>query len=165
MIAVKLDEDLPHELLDLLKARGIDSVNVYQQGWTGRPDDWILSKIQAESRWLFTADKGFADIRRYAPGTHGGIVCFRADRESRRAYLHLAAFLLDSLDLRLYSGALVIVSFRGVRIVRARAAEMYARSCDSKSAACDAGLLASADWTLPARRGSVMAIQFSASRL
>lgn len=119
MIAVKVDEDLPEDVVGLLAGRGVDAVSVRGQGWSGWADEHVLAGIQGEGRWLFTADKGFSDVRRYAPGTHQGIVFFRAERESRAAYVALTRILLDSVDLAAVPGALVVVSHRGTRIVRA----------------------------------------------
>jgi hypothetical protein len=89
VIAAKLDEDLPADLAETLKAHEIDTVTVHEQGWAGTADELLFARIQPEGGWLFTADKGFSDIRRYPPGSHRGIVFFRAERESRAAYLRL----------------------------------------------------------------------------
>jgi hypothetical protein len=118
MIAVKLDEDLPHDLIEPLRARSFDAVTVTMQSMTGTPDDQLLAAIQNEARWLFTADKGFSDIRQYVPGSHHGIVFFRADRESRTAYHHMMMSLLDTVDLSSLTEALIVVTMRGIRIVR-----------------------------------------------
>jgi len=118
VIAVKLDEDLPNDLVEVLRSGGMDVTSVRLQGWTGWKDEKLLPEIQQEGRWLFTADKGFSDIRRYPPGTHAGIVFFRADRESRAAYCELAKILMQQLDLTTTPGALVVVTPRSVRIVR-----------------------------------------------
>ncbi len=122
MTRVKVDEDLSEAVVEFLTRRGFDAVSVRAQGWSGWPDDRVLAGVQSEGRWLFTADKGFGDIRRYAPGSHHGIVFFRAERESRAAYLALAESLLASVDLALLGGALVVVSHRGTRVVRGPAA-------------------------------------------
>ncbi len=118
MIALKLDEDLPNDLLQLFQSRNLDVTSVRSQGWVGKPDHQLFNDIQPEGRWLLTADKGFSDIRRYAPGSHNGIVLFRPDRESRAAYIQLATYLLDTIDLSANAGALIVVNIRGIRIVR-----------------------------------------------
>ena len=118
MIAAKLDEDLSEDLVGLFQAHGFNVTSVRLQGWTGWPDGQVFDGVRKEGRWLFTADKGFSDIRTYAPGTHHGIVVFRAQRESRAAYLRLATQLMDAVDLASVPGALVIVSERGIRTVR-----------------------------------------------
>jgi predicted nuclease of predicted toxin-antitoxin system len=114
-----VDEDLPRQIADLLIARGHDTMTVVEQGWRGTPDDLLWSRIQNERRWLITADKGFADLRRHPPGSHCGVILLRSQEESRRAYLELAVIALDRLDLDELTGAAVVVTGRGVRIRRA----------------------------------------------
>ena len=116
---VKVDEDLPRQIAGLLVARGHDATTVAEQGWQGTPDDILWSRIQNERRWLMTADKGFADLRRYPPGDHRGVILLRSQEESRRGYLELAAIALGRLDLDELAGAVVVVTRRGVRTRRA----------------------------------------------
>jgi hypothetical protein len=66
-----------------------------------------------------TADKGFADLRQYPPGSHAGVILLRSQEESRRAYLELATIALERLKLDELAGAVVVVTYRGVRIRRA----------------------------------------------
>ena len=115
---VKIDEDLPRQIADLVAARGNDAATVLGQGWQGVSDDELWPRVQDEGRWLITADKGFADLRRHPPGTHAGVILLRAQEESRRAYLELAAIALDRLKLDDLAGAVVVVTHRGVRIRR-----------------------------------------------
>jgi predicted nuclease of predicted toxin-antitoxin system len=116
---VKIDEDLPRQIADLVAARGYDAVTVMAQGWQGASDDELWPRVQNERRWLITADKGFADLRRHPAGSHAGVILLRAPEESRRAYLELAAIALDRLKLDDLAGAVVVVTYRGVRIRRA----------------------------------------------
>lgn len=116
---VKVDEDLPRQIADLLSARGHDAVTVPEQGWQGASDDVLWPRIQGERRWLITADKGFADLRRHPPGSHAGVILLRSQEESRRAHLELAAIALERLKLGVIAGAVVVVIYRGVRIRRA----------------------------------------------
>jgi predicted nuclease of predicted toxin-antitoxin system len=73
-VQVKVDEDLPRQVADLLIAKGIDAVTVVEQGWQGTPDADLWPRVQSEGRWLLTADKGFADLRRHPPGSHAGVI-------------------------------------------------------------------------------------------
>jgi hypothetical protein len=67
---------------------------------------------------LFTADEGFANARRYPPGSHAGVVLFRLRRESRAGYIRLAEFLLSELKLDEIIGAIVVVSPDAIRVLR-----------------------------------------------
>ncbi len=120
MIArVKIDEDLPRQVADLVADQGYDAATVVGQGWQGVSDDELWPRVQDEEPWLITADKGFADLRLHPPGSHTGVILLRAAEESRRAYLELAAIALDRLKLDDLAGAVVIVTYRSVRIRRA----------------------------------------------
>jgi predicted nuclease of predicted toxin-antitoxin system len=116
-----VDEDLPALIAEMLKARGHDAATVLQQEWQGMADDILWSRVQDERRWFMTADKGFGDLSTHRPGSHAGVILLRSSGQSRRAYLELAATAVDRLDLEELSGALVVVTQRGIRIRRAPA--------------------------------------------
>ena len=116
--AVKVDEDLPRSLAALIADRGYAVATVLDQGWGGVPDDELMSKIVAEGRLLVTADKGFADIRRYPPGSHPGILLLRPDRESAVEYRSLLAAVLTDHALDQLSGTVAVASSGGVRVRR-----------------------------------------------
>jgi predicted nuclease of predicted toxin-antitoxin system len=92
-VAIKVDEDLPAEVADVLRAAGNDAKTVHDQRHTGMPDDQLWAVVQQERRVLFTADKGFANARTFPAGSHAGVVLFRLPRESRAGYVRLASFL------------------------------------------------------------------------
>jgi predicted nuclease of predicted toxin-antitoxin system len=115
---VKVDEDLPRQLAELLNHLGHDALTVREQGWRGASDDDLWERVQAERRWLITADKGFADLRRYPPGSHAGVVLLRPAEESRRAYLELATIAGERLRFDEIAGAVAVVTDRGIRIRR-----------------------------------------------
>ncbi len=117
----KVDEDLPQQVAELLRAEGHDAKTVVEQGWQGSADRVIWHLIQDEGRWLVTGDKGFGDLRVYPPGSHMGVILLRPHEESRRAYLALLEAALKRLDLDANVGATVVVTDRGVRIRRSTA--------------------------------------------
>jgi predicted nuclease of predicted toxin-antitoxin system len=116
---LKVDENLPREIADLLNAHGYDAVTLLDQGWSGVADDDLWERIQAEGRWLVTADKEFADLRLFPPGTHAGVVLLRSDEEGLDDYLRLAGAAVERFELDEIAGAVVVVNKRGVRIRRA----------------------------------------------
>jgi predicted nuclease of predicted toxin-antitoxin system len=115
-VRVKVDEDLPRQVADLFAERGHDAVTVVMQGWQGFVDDALWPRVQQEQRWLITADKGFADLRIYPPGSHAGVLLFRLDEESRRGYLELTQNALERLCFEALAGSLIVVTRRGIRI-------------------------------------------------
>jgi len=115
-VKVKLDENLPAELLDDLRAAGHEADTVGDEGLTGAPDAVVLDRVRQERRMLFTQDKGIADVRAYPPEQYAGIVLFRPPSMGRGTTLvfvrrHLPAIL--ELDL---TGRLVVVTDRGLRL-------------------------------------------------
>jgi predicted nuclease of predicted toxin-antitoxin system len=112
----KVDEDLPRQIAELLNAHGHDALTVLEQGWKGASDDVLWRRIQAEARWLITADKGFAELRRYPPGSHAGVILLRSAEENRRDYSNLAAMALERHIFDEIAGAVAVVTRRGVRI-------------------------------------------------
>jgi predicted nuclease of predicted toxin-antitoxin system len=117
-LKAKIDEDLPRQLADLLVTRGHDAKTVVEQGWQGQPDGIVWQRVQNEGRWLFTADKGFGDLRTYPPGSHAGVVLLRPFEESRRAYLQLTEIALEQIDFEKNVGATIVITYHGVRIRR-----------------------------------------------
>jgi len=113
---LKVDENLPGQIAKLLMRHGYDTLTVGDQGWQGMADDELWGRVQAEGRWLVTADKEFGDLRRYPPGSHAGLLLLRSSDESRADYLRLAGMALERVKLDEMSGAVVVVTQRGVRV-------------------------------------------------
>ncbi len=82
--AIKVDEDLPRAALQLLREYRYDVVSVIDQQMGGWKDPLLWKAIQEENLFLITADKGFADIRKYPPGKHAGILLLRPDEDGIR---------------------------------------------------------------------------------
>ena len=67
---IKLDENLPHELVPVLTDLRHDVDTVPAQHVAGRDDDVVWAAAQTADRFLVTQDLDFSDARKYAPGTH-----------------------------------------------------------------------------------------------
>ena len=117
-IRVKIDEDLPGEIAEFFRTAGHDARTVLDENLQGTDDERLWSVLQNESRCLVTADRGFADARRYLHGTHAGVILFRLPQESRAGYLRLANSLIADFDLEKALGAIVVVTPCAVRIHR-----------------------------------------------
>ena len=81
---IKVDEDLPNLAVKALVERGYQAKGVYEQGMSGWKDHQLWQAIQEEELYLVTANEGFADIRHYPPGKHGGIMLLRPDEDGIR---------------------------------------------------------------------------------
>ncbi|HEX5320611.1 MAG TPA: DUF5615 family PIN-like protein [Stellaceae bacterium] len=117
-VRLKVDENLPDEVAELFSRHGYDAVTVVDQGWRGMVDRELWQRVQAEGRWLVTADKELADRRRRPPGTHAGIILFRSGEEGLDAYLSLAQSVIDDVNLGDVAGAVIVAADRGVRVRR-----------------------------------------------
>ncbi|MBV8776771.1 MAG: DUF5615 family PIN-like protein [Alphaproteobacteria bacterium] len=118
-VRLKVDENLPDDIADLFSRHGHNAVTVVDQGWRGMADGSLWQGIRAEDRWLITADKEFAGLRRFPLGTHAGVILLGPMPENRREYARLAQELIDRINFDEIAGAVVVVTNRGVRVRRA----------------------------------------------
>ena len=115
---IKVDEDLPGQVVQLLRVSGYDASSVTEQGMGGWKDPELWQAVQREKRFLVTADKGFGDIRQYPPGTHAGVLVLRPDQDGIEPVLRLLQQVLSTGSLEAFNGALVVATPRGLRIRR-----------------------------------------------
>ena len=119
-LQVKVDEDLPAAIVQMLKAAGYpDTASVLEEGMAGWKDPPLWQAIQVEGRFLITADKGFGDIRFYPPGTHAGVLVLRPDEDGIRPLVELIREALAQYRLDDLAGVVAVATPRGIRIRRA----------------------------------------------
>lgn len=82
---IKLDENLPSTLVGILSGFGHQTDTVEDEGVNGKSDEIVWERAQRDGRFLITQDLDFSDIRKFAPGTHYGILLIRMRDPSRRA--------------------------------------------------------------------------------
>lgn len=87
---------------------------------SGWKDPELWRAVQEEARFLITADKGFADVRNYPPGTHAGVMLLRPDQDGIRPVLKLLEAVLAQYDLNSLDGTITVVTPRGIRVRRKR---------------------------------------------
>jgi predicted nuclease of predicted toxin-antitoxin system len=106
-VKVKLDENLPTELLDDLRAAGHEADTVHDEALTGAPDSIVLDQVRHDGRVLFTLDKGIANVRAYPPERHAGIVLFRPGSMGRGTTLAFVRHYLPAVLERDLTGRLM----------------------------------------------------------
>jgi predicted nuclease of predicted toxin-antitoxin system len=84
-VRIKLDENLPSSLVGILSGFGHETDTVEDEGVNGKSDEIVWERAQMDGRFLITQDLDFSDIRKFAPGTHHGILLIRMRDPSRRA--------------------------------------------------------------------------------
>jgi predicted nuclease of predicted toxin-antitoxin system len=82
---VKLDENVSSLALEPLRLLGHDVDSVIEEQLAGAEDSAVWAAAQHEQRLLVTSDLDFSDVRKFAPGTHHGLVLLRLREPSRRA--------------------------------------------------------------------------------
>ena len=90
---ITLDENLPAGLVPLLIALGHEVDTVPAEGIGGEDGDVVWHAAQADRRFLVTQDLDFSDARKYAPGTHHGLLLVRLPQPGRIALLERVAAL------------------------------------------------------------------------
>jgi predicted nuclease of predicted toxin-antitoxin system len=117
-VNVKLDENLPERLVSILSALGHDVDTVRSERLKGRTDADVWSAAQSAHRFFVTQDLDFADLRRYTPGTHAGLLLVRLAKPGREALLERVSSLFASELITEWRGCLVITTDHKVRVKR-----------------------------------------------
>jgi predicted nuclease of predicted toxin-antitoxin system len=115
---IKLDENLPEDLVEVLVSFNHDVDTVRSESLAGREDAVVFVAAQAENRLLLTQDLDFSDVRKFRPGTHCGIVLIRLRDPSRRRLIERIRGIAETENLESWFGCFVVVSDRKLRIRR-----------------------------------------------
>jgi predicted nuclease of predicted toxin-antitoxin system len=117
-VRLKLDENLPAELTDVVTRHGHDVDTVLDEHLGGRPDPAIVRAATDEDRMVITLDRGVGDIRNFAPGSHAGVVILRPVSQDAASIVRLVNRLLRTHDLAAFSRCVVVVEPDRVRVRR-----------------------------------------------
>jgi predicted nuclease of predicted toxin-antitoxin system len=117
-VRIKLDENLPAGLVPLLGALGHDVDTVPAEDIAGEDDDVVWRAAQADGRFLVTQDLDFSDARKYAPGTHHGLLLVRLPQPGRIALQDRVTNLFRTEAVDTWSGCMVTATPTKVRIKR-----------------------------------------------
>lgn len=112
----KIDENLPVEAAESLRAAGHDALSIHDQQMVGSLDPHVAAVCQSEGRALLTLDLDFSDIRAYPPGDYHGIIVLRPRNQAKPTVLRLLDQLIPLLATEPLSGNLWIVQETGLRI-------------------------------------------------
>jgi predicted nuclease of predicted toxin-antitoxin system len=115
---IKLDENMPAGLSQTLSQLGHDVDTIPQEGLSGAIDETVWRAAQQEGRFLITQDLDFSDIRRYAPGTHHGLLLVRLRDPGRQALKKKVTRLFESEDVETWATCFVVATDQKVRIRR-----------------------------------------------
>ncbi len=113
---LKLDENLSRHLKPALQNLGHDVRTAADEDLLSRPDTEIAAAARAEGRMLLTLDLEFADLRKYAPGSHPGIILFRPSSFGPLSVNKFITQFIRSTDLNGLVSSVAIVDAARVRI-------------------------------------------------
>ena len=115
---IKLDENLGRTPQRLLEERGHDVDNVYDEALSGADDPDVWRAAQREERLFITLDTDFSDVRRFAPGTHAGLLLLRSQSRSTRAATALLRRVVEAHPLPTLRGCFAVATEGRIRIRR-----------------------------------------------
>ena len=115
---IKLDENLPHRLATLLKNLGHEVHTLHEERLAGRPDAEVWDATQKESRFLITQGLDFSDSRKFAPGSHHGILLIRLRSPNRRALIERIGEMFRKENVSEWVGCFVVATERKIRVLR-----------------------------------------------
>jgi len=117
-VRIKLDENLPARLAGYLEGLGHETDTVPDEGLTGADDARVWDATQQEHRFFITQDLDFSDLRRYAPGSHHGLLLVRLRDPGREALYLRVRSLFDEEQVEDWVGCFVVVTEHKIRIRR-----------------------------------------------
>ncbi len=113
---IKLDENLSRHLKSTLIDAGHEAHTAADEGLLGKADADVAAAAKSEGMMVFTLDVAFADLRRFPPGEHPGIILFRP---ATRGPLAVNAFVLDFIrqqNLESLAGSITVVEHGRIRV-------------------------------------------------
>lgn len=115
---IKLDENMPVELADVLAQLGHDADTVPREGLAGKDDAAVWDATQSAGRLLVTQDLDFRDSRRFRPGTHHGLVLVRLKNAGRQQLIDRVTTVFEREAVDTWPACFVVVSPDRVRVRR-----------------------------------------------
>jgi predicted nuclease of predicted toxin-antitoxin system len=116
MSRFKIDENLPHEFVDILNENGHDALSVYQQKLSGKPDSQIADICKKENRIIITLDIGFSDIRNFPPSDYPGILVIRSNEQDKITLINILNTVIPKLNVTEIKNHLWIIDKDKIRI-------------------------------------------------
>jgi predicted nuclease of predicted toxin-antitoxin system len=113
---VKLDENIPTQLAEILATLGHEADTVADEKLKGQPDPTIWQAAQDSERFLITQDLDFSDIRAFVPGSHHGVLLVRLGNPSRRALLERLKDIFAAENVESWTRCFVVVTDRKLRL-------------------------------------------------
>jgi len=115
---IKLDENLSRHLKPVLVELGHNVLTAADQGLLSQPDVAVAAAAKSEARLLFTLDLDFANVKKYPPGSHPGVILFRPATLGPLEVNRFVVAFVESQDLQALSGCLAVAEPGRLRVRR-----------------------------------------------
>lgn len=115
---IKLGENLSVNLKPLLLWEGHEAATAEEEGLLGLSDVRVAAAAKAEGRMLFTLDLEFADLRKFPPGSHAGVILFRPKSMGPSSVNAFVMSFVKGADLSGFVGCVVVVDRQRIRVRR-----------------------------------------------
>jgi predicted nuclease of predicted toxin-antitoxin system len=115
---VKIDENLPGSIADVLAAMGHEADTVPQEGLLGQDDEAVWNAAQRSSRFLITQDLDFSDVRKFRPGSHHGVLLLRLRKPGRKGFLNRVRSIFGTEQVETWAGCFVVATETKVPVRR-----------------------------------------------
>ncbi|MBI1870052.1 MAG: DUF5615 family PIN-like protein [Chlamydiae bacterium] len=113
---IKLDENLPFRLVQMLEDLGHSADTVPQEGLSGKDDLEVWKEAQRVGAFFITQDLDFSDERRFSPGTHFGILLLRLHEPGRNALVERIEAVFRTEKVEKWMHCFVIVTEHKIRV-------------------------------------------------
>lgn len=112
----KIDENLPPDVVELLRQEGHEALTVHDQGLRSHTDPEVIAVCQAERLALISLDLDFSNILSFPPERYAGLIVLRLHRPGRMAVTRLVRRILPHLATQPLAGKLWIADESRLRI-------------------------------------------------
>lgn len=113
---IMLDEHLPFGAIAILENAGYDVRTVRAAQLGGHKDDMVFAAAINEERLFITLDDGFADVRKYPPGFHHGVLVLHPPEPNVTAIAEMLDDLVSRIDLDSLDGCTAITQGKELQL-------------------------------------------------
>lgn len=113
---IKLDENIPATLKNILSQQGHQVKTTPDQKLEGYDDGTIWEIVQEEDRFFITQDLDFSDIRNYPPGSHSGLLLLRFRFPGREAMKTRVESAFSTENVEEWKGKFVVMTETKTRV-------------------------------------------------
>lgn len=118
MLRFLADENIFPTTVKLIRSKGYDVLDIKEANLTGITDIEVIQLAKKEGRILLTLDMHFSNIFLFPPSQSPGIIVIRGKPAVPVKVDSIVARFLESLTPQAISGALTILSDKGIRTFR-----------------------------------------------